>query len=242
MPALFILTGAGISADSGIPTFRGLDGLWEGHDLEDVATPEGWSRDPALVWRFYQQRRAALGAVQPNAAHHALLKLERALAAAGQRFTLVTQNVDDLHQRAGSQPIAMHGELRSLLCESCGARERDLEHLDPATFKACSSCAYPRLRPDVVWFGEMPRAIRRIENALAGCTHFLACGTSGNVYPAAGYLAYARAGGAHTWINSMEAPDNADPRDELLLGRASAVIPALVERLIAEWGLEPCAD
>src|SRR5262245_54893620 len=131
--AVVVLTGAGVSADSGVATFRGAGGLWEGQRIEEVATPQAWRRDPARVWRFYQERRAALPGVAPNAAHRALADLERRLAAAGARFTLVTQNVDDLHERAGSRALVhMHGELAVLRCERCDARMRDLEHVDPA--------------------------------------------------------------------------------------------------------------
>jgi NAD-dependent deacetylase len=237
--AVVVLTGAGISADSGVATFRGAGGLWEGHSVEDVATPRAWRRDPARVWRFYQLRRAALARVAPNPAHRALVELERRLAAAGASFTLVTQNVDDLHERAGSRSLLhMHGEIAVLRCERCEARVRDLERLDPAAFAACAGCGHARLRPDVVWFGEMPYHMESIERALAGCTHFLAVGTSGVVYPAAGFLALAREQGAHTFVQALEPPENVHRADTFVSGRAAEALPLLLERLEHEWGLD----
>ncbi len=234
-PSIFILTGAGISADSGLATFRGGDGLWEGQRVEDVATPRAWRRDPQLVWRFYQLRRASLTRVQPNAAHHALCAFERELVARGHEFTLVTQNVDDLHERAGSRPLHMHGTLFHLRCERCGARVRDLERLDPSTFASCSACGFERLRPDVVWFEELPYFLEEISAALERCTHFLSIGTSGVVHPAAGFLAQARARGAATFVNSLDAPENLDPRDEFRPGRAIDVLPDLCAELLRAW-------
>ena len=234
--AVVVLTGAGISADSGLATFRGAGGLWEGHAVQDVATPEAWARDPALVWRFYQVRRRFLGSVEPNDAHRSLVRLESALAAAGGRFTLVTQNVDDLHERAGSRPLHMHGELLRLCCEACGEGGRDSERFDPDAFLPCASCGHPRLRPDVVWFGEMPHHLEEIQDALETCTHFLAIGTSGAVYPAAGFLDLARDFGAHTIVNSLDEPDNLHARDLFLPGRAVEVVTTLVEELLGEVG------
>lgn len=228
-----VLTGAGISADSGVDTYRDAGGLWEGHRFEEVATPEAWARDRGLVWRFYQLRRQQLDAVEPNAAHRALVRLEEELGARGEGFTLVTQNVDDLHQRAGSTVLPMHGELARLRCETCGARPVDREHLAEDEFVDCPSCGAGPLRPDVVWFGEMPYHLPEIEAAVARCTHFIAIGTSGAVYPAAGYLSHARAGGAWTACQGLAEPDNLDPRDAFLGGRASEVVPALVEDLLA---------
>lgn len=230
-----VLTGAGISADSGLATFRGGGGLWEGERVEDVATPRAWRRDPARVWRFYQQRRAALPRVEPNAAHRALRGLEIALVARGHELLLVTQNVDDLHERAGSQPLHMHGTIFHLRCERCGARVRDLERVDPAVFVPCAACGFERLRPDVVWFEELPLHLDAIEGALARCTHFLAIGTSGVVWPAAGFLAAARSRGARTLVNALEAPENVDPRDELRTGRARDVVPALCREMLDAW-------
>ena len=231
-PALVILTGAGISADSGVATFRGAGGLWEGRRVEDVATPEAWARDPRAVWRFYQLRRAALDGVEPNAAHLALARLERELEAARIPFTLVTQNVDDLHERAGSAPIHMHGQLLVLRCEGCGHSLADREHLDAEAFLACPLCSFERLRPDIVWFGELPQHMDEIELALSSCTHFAALGTSGAVYPAAGFLGSAREAGARTWVNSLEPPQNLHPADSFLPGRAADVVPALAADLL----------
>ena len=234
--ALVVLTGAGVSADSGLATFRGAGGLWEGHAVEDVATPAAWRRDPRLVWRFYQLRRAALGEVEPNAAHRALAALQQALDARGVPCALVTQNVDDLHERAGARATHMHGELACLACEACGHRERQLESLDPERFVPCPACAAPRLRPDVVWFGELPRHLDEIDEALASCTHFVAIGTSGVVYPAAGLLASARAAGAATVVTGLEPPQNLHPADRFLPGRAANVVPALCRELARALG------
>ncbi len=232
-----VLTGAGVSADSGLATFRDAGGLWEGRRPEEVATPEAWAADPAMVWRFYQLRRGLLHTVEPNAAHRALAELERRLAAAGVGFVLVTQNVDDLHERAGSQRlIHMHGELAVLACERCRTRVRDLARVDPDRFLPCAACGHERLRPDVVWFGETPYDLDEIAAALARCTHFLAVGTSGVVYPAAGFLQEARRAGARTWIQALEAPSNLDPRDTFVPGRAAEVLPGLLAGLAAEWG------
>jgi len=231
--AFVVLTGAGVSADSGVATFRGPDGLWEGRRVEDVATPGAWRRDPASVWRFYQERRAALPKVAPNAAHRALAAFEARATAAGAAFTLVTQNVDDLHERAGSRPIHMHGELLALRCEACDATIVDRERVDPATFAPCAGCGSPRLRPDVVWFGETPYRMAEIFAALKACTHFLAVGTSGLVYPAAGFLAEARNRGAKTFVQSLDPPENLDPRDDFRPGRAAETLPRLLDELAA---------
>jgi NAD-dependent deacetylase len=236
--AVVVLTGAGVSADSGVATFRGAGGLWEGTRIEDVATPHAWRRDPERVWRFYQLRRAALASVAPNAAHLALARLERSLAAASASFTLVTQNVDDLHERAGSRALLhMHGELAVLACERCGAKARDLARTDAGCFAECVGCGHARLRPDVVWFGEVPYHLDAIEQALLGFTHFLAVGTSGVVYPAAGLLELARARGVPTWVQALELPENAHPDDVYVPGRAAEVLPGLLEGLMREWGI-----
>ncbi len=231
---VFLLTGAGISADSGLDTYRDAGGLWEGRPFEEVATPEAWAADPESVWRFYQARRARLAEVEPNEAHAALARLECEGAALGMEVTLVTQNVDPLHQRAGSAPLAMHGELEVLRCERCGGEVRDDESLDPQRFVPCAACGHGRLRPGVVWFGEVPLHLAAIERALARCTHFLCIGTSGAVHPAAGFLAYARAAGAHTWVQALAPPDNLHPSDRFLQGRAVEVVPGLVEELLGE--------
>jgi len=230
-PSLVVLTGAGISADSGLATFRDAGGLWEGQRVEEVATPEAWAANPELVWRFYQLRRAALGTVEPNDAHRALAELERELHAAGIPYLLVTQNVDDLHERAGSTPTHMHGELAVLRCERCGERVRDTERVDAETFLPCAACGHARTRPDIVWFGELPFHLDRIDAALRACTHFAAIGTSGAVYPAAGFLAAARSSGAQTFVNSLEEPENLHPADTFLRGRAVDVVPELADEL-----------
>ena len=190
---IVILTGAGVSAESGLPTFRGPDGLWEGHRVEDVATPEAFDRDPHLVHRFYNLRRRALGSVGPNAAHLAIARLQRE-----RRVTLVTQNVDDLHERAGSTGVIhMHGELRKALCTRCGARMEWIDDMEVDT--PCPACGKTGgMRPDIVWFGEMPYRMEEIESALMDADLFAAIGTSGNVYPAAGFVRTARFAGART--------------------------------------------
>jgi len=236
---VLVLTGAGISADSGVRTFRDAGGLWEGHRVEDVATPEGWARDPKLVWRFYQERRAQLRSVEPNAAHHALAAFATRAAAAGHDTTLVTQNVDDLHDRAGSEVLHMHGELLRLRCEMCEDVVENRTDLDPELFVRCFECGHPRLRPHIVWFGEMPFGLVTIEQALRRCTHFVAIGTSGKVWPAAGMLQQARDRGAVTWVQSLDAPDNLGTGDRWRQGRAAVVVPALLDELAREIGLPP---
>lgn len=191
MTNIVILTGAGISAESGISTFRDGNGLWENHEIEDVATPEGYARDPELVHRFYNARRAQLPFVAPNAGHEALARLERAWEGRDE-FLLVTQNVDDLHERAGSQRLLhMHGELTQLICTACG--ETVEWHTDAHPNTPCPAChrATGNLRPDIVWFGEVPYHMNEIMAALDSADIFCAIGTSGVVYPAAGFAAMA---------------------------------------------------
>ena len=228
---LVVMTGAGISADSGVRTFRDSDGLWEGYHPEEVATPEAWARDPEIVWRFYQERRAQLSTVFPNPAHMALAATATKLKARGDRLTLVTQNVDDLHERALSSAIHMHGELAVLRCEQCGHKERDLERVQPDTFLPCADCGHHRLRPDIVWFGEVPYHLHEIETALLDCTHFLAIGTSGQVYPAAGMLQTARERSVKTFVQALELPSNASNHDRFIAGRAAHVVPELLKRI-----------
>lgn len=221
-----MLTGAGISAESGVPTFRGPDGLWEGHRLEDVATPEAFDADPLLVQRFYDARRASLARVQPNAAHVALAALERLL---GDDLLLVTQNIDDLHEQAGSRRVRhMHGELRSAWCLACDQRTRWLEPL--ADGPPCPHCGARALRPDVVWFGEMPYGMDEIHRALFGCDLFVSIGTSGVVYPAAGFVDYAAAGGSDTLELNLERAANSDFRVSRQ-GPATELVPAWVAEL-----------
>jgi len=226
---IVVLTGAGISAESGVPTFRGPDGLWEGHRIEDVATPEGFEADPGTVQAFYDARRRSLASVAPNAAHRALARLEGAI---GDELLVVTQNVDDLHERAGSRRLVhMHGELRRSLCMGCGARpDWDGDLIDRP---ACPECGERMLRPDVVWFGEMPYELGRIEQAVVACDVFVSIGTSGEVYPAAGYVALAAAFGARTVELNLEPSDPAVPFDDARAGRAGELVSAWVDEVIA---------
>jgi len=223
-----VLTGAGISAESGVPTFRGPDGLWEGHRVEDVATPEAFDADPTTVHRFYDARRAALSRVRPNAAHTALAELERLL---GDDLFLVTQNIDDLHERSGSRRVHhMHGELRSAWCTACGQRRHW-----PGTLvdePPCPECGVAALRPDVVWFGEMPYGMDDIHQALFSCDLFVSIGTSGVVYPAAGFVDYAIAGGSDTLELNLERGSNSDFRVHRQ-GPATELVPAWVAELAA---------
>ena len=193
MPNIVILTGAGISAESGISTFRDHNGLWETHRFEDLATPEAFRRDPVLVHRFYNARRAQLKLVRPNAAHAALARLEQGWAAG--EFLLVTQNVDDLHERAGSRKLVhMHGEIRKLRCASCADVVWHEEDAGPEL--ACRLCQRAgHMRPDIVWFGEMPYRMEEIYAAVERADIFVAIGTSGVVYPAAGLAAAAQGNG-----------------------------------------------
>jgi len=224
-----VLTGAGISAESGVPTFRDADGLWEGHRVEDVATPEAYVRDPVTVQRFYDARRAALAAVEPNPAHHALARLEQAV---GDQLLVVTQNIDDLHERAGSTRVLhMHGELRSALCRSCRGRfpwEEDLGDFPP-----CPGCGTTELRPDVVWFGEVPYDLERIVGALESADLFVSIGTSGAVYPAAGFVRGARDLGAQTLELNLEPSQGSAWFHESRLGPATETVPAWVEEMLA---------
>jgi NAD-dependent deacetylase len=230
---IVILTGAGISAESGVATFRDPEGVWAKYSLEDVATPQGFARDPAKVQDFYNMRRRQLGDVEPNAAHVALARLERELAG---DVLLVTQNIDDLHERAGSRKlIHMHGELGRALCQGCGESSRWTA--DIMAHSICPGCgASGRLRPDVVWFGEMPYRMEQIGEALAQCDLFAAIGTSGSVYPAAGFVEEARAGGAVTVELNLKCAGWASRFDERLEGLATQVVPAFVERVLSGAG------
>lgn len=230
-PEVVVLTGAGISAESGLPTFRGPDGLWEGHRVEEVATPEAFARDPELVHRFYNERRRRLRdpGVQPNPAHLALARLERRL---GQRLLLVTQNVDDLHERAGSGAVLhMHGALLRARCTGCGEARSWAGDLSIET--VCEVCASRgRMRPDIVWFGEMPVGMDRITAALGSCRLFVAIGTSGQVYPAAAFVAEARAAGADTLELNLVPSATDRTFAERRYGPASELVPAWVEELL----------
>jgi NAD-dependent deacetylase len=232
---LLVLTGAGISAESGLATFRGGGGLWDGQRVEDVATPDAFRRDPARVWRFYSERRAAAAAADPNAAHRALVELEDLL---GDRFLLVTQNVDGLHARAGSRRlIEIHGSLWRTKCAACRLppfADEDFPIEPP--LPVCPRCAAggrtALLRPDIVWFGEpldqelQGRVIGFITAAHASRERFvfLAVGTSGQVYPAAAYVDAAKAAGAETWLANLEEPANAASFDMRFIGPATATL------------------
>lgn len=229
---IVVLTGAGVSAESGMGTFRDKDGIWTKHRLEDVATPEGFLRNPALVQDFYNKRRAALADAAPNAAHLALARLEAAANASSGQFLLVTQNVDDLHEKAGSKSILhMHGELTSVLCGECGARGRWAQDLFVET--ACWACGQTgTLRPDVVWFGEIPYGMDAIYDRIASCDLFVSIGTSGEVYPAAGFVREAMMAGAHTLELNLEPSANARMFTEGRYGPASEVVSAWVEDVL----------
>jgi NAD-dependent deacetylase len=237
---LLVLTGAGISAESGLATFRGAGGLWENEPVEDVATPGGFERDPARVWRFYSERRAAAADARPNAAHRALVEAERRL---GNRFLLATQNVDGLHRAAGSERVVeLHGSLWRTRCSRC-----DRPAFDDRAFPVepplptCDACANDGrrpalLRPAIVWFGEMLDAgdEHRVRQFLRGADVagvpllFLAIGTSGNVWPVAGYVRYARDLGAATWLANLNRPDGAWAYDHVVEGPATEVVPRLL--------------
>ncbi|WP_232680069.1 NAD-dependent deacylase [Nocardioides sp. R-C-SC26] len=225
---IVVLTGAGISAESGVPTFRDADGLWEGHRVEDVATPEAYDVAPITVHRFYDARRAALATVAPNPAHHALGRLEGVL---GEDLFLVTQNIDDLHERGGSARVHhMHGELLSALCRACGRRtewREDLVDLPP-----CPACGVCELRPDVVWFGEIPYGMERIERELMTADLFVSIGTSGAVYPAAGFVRFARACGARTLELNLDASEGTPFFETARHGRASDLVPTWVDEIM----------
>lgn len=227
--SVVILTGAGISAESGLATFRGPDGLWEGHRVEDVCTPEALARNPVLVHRFYDERRAKLREVEPNAAHRALARLEREWCG---DLLLVTQNVDDLHERGGCDRVLhMHGELLSALCARCGNRRGWEEALPPGTL--CSACAAPALRPDIVFFGEMPYQMDVIEAALRDCDLFVSIGTSGAGYPAAGFVQTARYVGVDTLELNLDPSAGSVYFGESRMGRASVLVPEWVDEMLS---------
>lgn len=229
LPRIVILTGAGVSAESGIRTFRAQDGLWEDHRVEDVASPEGFATNPELVQRFYNERRRHLldGKTKPNAAHKAIAKLEQEFHG---DVLVVTQNIDDLHERAGSKNILhMHGELLKAHCEYCNAviDMRD----DMSVDDRCMHCD-GRMRPHIVWFGEIPLHMEKIVTALELCDLFAAIGTSGNVYPAAGFVRVARTVGAHTVEINLEESDVNTDFDETRLGLAGKQVPRWVNELL----------
>lgn len=228
--SIVVLTGAGISAESGLATFRGPEGLWEGERVEDVATPEAYARDPARVQQFYNERRARLAEVEPNAAHAALLRLEQM---SGADVLIVTQNVDDLHERAGSQNlIHMHGELHRSRCTACETIAVCTTDLLPGS--RCGHCGVVgSLRPHIVWFGEMPLEMMRIESALARCDLFMAVGTSANVYPAAGFVNMVRAmGQADRAEINLEQTGASHLFNIGRYGLASVMLPAFVDEIL----------
>lgn len=231
-PSIVILTGAGISAESGLPTFRDNGGLWEQHRVEDVATPEAFRRDPALVQRFYNERRRRLGQVSPNAAHRALVELESRWPGP---LLLVTQNVDDLHARAGSRALVpMHGELLKARCLACGAISAWAEDILPES--RCPQCDQRgQLRPHIVWFGEMPLEMDKIFAALEGCDLFIAIGTSSTVYPAAGFV-NAVPPAARTLEINLELSGMGSQFKEQRQGAATQRVPELVAELMTERG------
>ena len=235
LPNIVILTGAGISAESGLKTFRDNDGLWENHRVEEVATPEAFEQNPSLVYRFYNARRAQLQQddVNPNAAHEALAKLEKAF---GSNLMLVTQNVDDLHERGGSQSVYhMHGTLLSARCAISQQTFDWSDSFDHTT--KCPCCNRVTLRPDIVWFGEMPMYMEEIYDALSKADVFIAIGTSGNVYPAAGFVQIAKESGAHTIEANLEPGVTNALFDESLTGPASHIVPQWVDQLILKYAL-----
>lgn len=226
---MVVLTGAGVSVESGVPTFRDADGLWEGHRIEDVATPEAYDLQPQVVHRFYDLRRQALSAVQPNAAHAALARLEERL---GDDFLLITQNVDDLHERAGSRRVLhMHGSLRSALCTECGGRSPWAGPLGHRP--ACPRCRAAALRPDVVWFGEVPLGLEQISDALCEADVFCSIGTSGTVFPAARFVLEARAYGAHTVQLNLQPGAGSGHFAASEFGKATDLVPTWVDTLLS---------
>jgi len=226
--SVFVLTGAGISAESGLPTFRAEDGLWAGNRIEDVCTPEAWERNPDRVWKFYSDRRAAGAKAEPNPAHFALAAVEKQI---GERFFLCTQNVDDLHERAGSVRIVhMHGELNQARCErDCGAPPVE-DHAIYASLADVGRCSCGgRLRPNIVFFGEIPLEMERIQQGIAKATLMVVVGTSGSVYPAANFVHWAKQGGARTVYIGPEAPLNASAFTHVVVGKAGEVLPGLFQ-------------
>ena len=228
---IVILTGAGISAESGIATFRDGGGLWSNNSVEDVATPEGYARDPALVHNFYNRRRSELAKVAPNAAHFALAELEKMYNGS---VTIVTQNVDNLHERAGTQKlIHMHGELTKMRCGECG----DVISTEDAfsVESVCEKCgAVGTMRPHIVWFGEVPMRMDEIGKLLAACDLFISIGTSGVVYPAAGFARIAKSANARAVELNLERSRGASVFDEKIYGKATEVVPAYVNKLLSE--------
>jgi NAD-dependent deacetylase len=225
---VFVLTGAGISAESGLPTFRADDGLWAGNRIEDVCTPDAWRRNPELVWTFYSKRRKDGAKAQPNPAHITLAELEKRI---GERFFLCTQNVDNLHERAGSvRLVHMHGELGKSHCERECGRPPVEDHAIYASLDEVGRCPCGgRMRPHIVFFGEMPLDMDRIQEEIHKATLMLVIGTSGSVYPAASFVHWARQGGARTVYIGPEHPLNASAFTQIVEGKAGEVMPGLFE-------------
>ena len=225
---VFALTGAGISAESGLPTFRASDGLWAGHRIEDVCTPEAWERNPGLVWEFYSQRREQGAKAQPNPAHRALAELEKRLV---DRFFLCTQNVDDLHERAGSVNLVhMHGELAKARCENeCGRPPVEDRSIYRSLNEVGRCVCGGLLRPHIVFFGEIPLEMDRIQKEIARASLMLVVGTSGSVYPAANFVHWARQGGARTVYVGPEKPLNLSAFTHVVEGKAGEVMPGLFQ-------------
>lgn len=230
---IFILTGAGVSAESGLSTFRDKDGLWERFPIEEVATIQGYEGNPARVLEFYNVRRAKHGDVKPNAAHFALARLQSTWAEHGGIVTICTQNIDSLHEQGGARSVLhMHGEIGKARCHDCG----DLQpaHGDLSLDLGCGACGrVGGIRPHVVWFGETPLYMDEIYDALAGADLFVSIGTSGAVYPAAGFVAAARRGGVATMELNLEPSENANLFDDARYGKAGEIVPAWVDQLIA---------
>lgn len=228
---IVILTGAGLSAESGVPTFRDQNGLWAKYDWTEVATPEGFAHNPRKVHEFYNLRRRAHAGIKPNAAHLALARLEQRHAGS---VTVITQNVDALHEAAGTTNlIHMHGELLRALCEGCRASVS--WHHDLSTDIPCPTClARGGMRPDVVWFGEMPYRMDEIASVLASADLFISIGTSGHVYPAAGFVREARSNGAHTVELNLEPSEGASRFDEAVYGPATEIVPAYVAGILGD--------
>ncbi len=230
MAKIVILTGAGISAESGLGTFRDKDGLWTKYDLNEVATPEGFAANPALVHEFYNARRKNCVEAAPNAAHAALARLEQALPEG--EVIIVTQNVDDLHERAGSRAVLhMHGELAGALCAACDHRWPAPAVMAPAD--PCPACGAPTTRPDIVWFGEYPYHMDTIWDLLRGCDLFVSIGTSGNVYPAAAFVQDADRAGADTLELNLEPSAGVSDFAEARFGPATQIVPAWVDEVLA---------
>lgn len=230
---IVVLTGSGVSAESGIATFRDKDGIWAKHDYREVATPEAFAKHPEKVHAFYNVRRRGLDGVKPNAAHVALARLEREFAStAGRSFVLITQNIDSLHEAAGSKRLLhMHGEMLRGLCVRC--RKRFDWSTDMSAEDACPACGKAGgVRPDIVWFGEIPYHMDQIAAAVEAADLFVSIGTSGTVYPAAGFVAGARRAGAYTVELNLEPSEGASLFHEAIHGRASEIVPAFVERIL----------